>query len=68
MSRTTRKPFSKSKCFDRSCRAHGSCDWCKSNRLYKANALRNPHEEGKNRAKWVNRDVKRHRSNENRDS
>lgn len=31
-----RKPLRKSKAFDRSCRNHGSCDWCKSNRTYSA--------------------------------
>ena len=30
-----RKPYRKSKAFDRSCRPHGSCDWCKNNRLHK---------------------------------
>lgn len=29
-----RKPYYKSKVFDRSCRNHGSCDYCKSNRLH----------------------------------
>jgi len=27
-----RKPYRKSKSFDSSCRNHGSCSWCKSNR------------------------------------
>jgi hypothetical protein len=27
-----RKPYRKSKRFDRTCRNHGSCDYCKSNR------------------------------------
>ena len=27
-----RKPFRKSKAFDCSCRNHGSCGWCRSNR------------------------------------
>ena len=30
-----RKPYYKSKAICPSCRNHGSCDWCKSNRLYK---------------------------------
>lgn len=30
-----RKPYYGTKCFDRSCRCHGSCEWCKANRLYK---------------------------------
>lgn len=30
-----RKPYRGSKEFDRSCRNHGSCDWCRSNRLHK---------------------------------
>ena len=29
-----RKPFRGSKRFDRTCRNHGSCDYCKGNRLY----------------------------------
>lgn len=27
-----RKPFRKANRFDRSCRCHGSCDYCRSNR------------------------------------
>lgn len=30
-----RKPYKGSKVFDKSCRNHGGCDWCKGNRLYK---------------------------------
>lgn len=30
-----RKPYRGSKAFDKSCRNHGGCDWCKENRLYK---------------------------------
>lgn len=30
-----RKPYKKSKVFDRTCRNHGSCPWCESGRLYK---------------------------------
>jgi hypothetical protein len=29
-----RKQYYGSKAFDCSCRNHGSCDWCKENRLY----------------------------------
>lgn len=29
-----RKPFRGSKRVDRTCRNHGSCDYCKGNRLY----------------------------------
>lgn len=29
-----RKPYHGSKQFDRTCRNHGSCDWCKDNRLH----------------------------------
>ena len=36
MSRTRKKPYTGSKRFDRTCRNHGSCDWCKRNRLYQA--------------------------------
>jgi hypothetical protein len=30
-----RKPYRGSKAFDKTCRNHGSCDWCKENRLHK---------------------------------
>lgn len=30
-----RKQYTGAKAIDRTCRNHGSCDWCKSNRLYK---------------------------------
>lgn len=29
-----RKPYRKSKAFDRSCRNHGTCGYCKNNRLH----------------------------------
>ena len=29
-----RKPYKGAKAIDRTCRNHGSCEWCKSNRLY----------------------------------
>lgn len=32
-----RKQYTNSKLFDSSCRNHGSCKWCESNRLYKVN-------------------------------
>lgn len=35
MSRTKKKPYTQSKRFDSTCRNHGSCSWCKSNRMYK---------------------------------
>ena len=31
-----RKPYTCSKSFDHTCRNHGSCDWCKENRLIKS--------------------------------
>ena len=34
-----RKPYRGSKVFDRTCRNHGGCDWCKDNRLYRTNRL-----------------------------
>lgn len=37
MSRTYRKPYTKSKRFDKSCRCHGSCSYCRSNRTHKNN-------------------------------
>lgn len=30
-----RKPYKGAKAVDRSCRNHGDCNWCKSNRLHK---------------------------------
>lgn len=30
-----RKPYRGSKAIDRTCRNHGSCEWCKRNRQYK---------------------------------
>ena len=30
-----RKPYRGSKAFDKTCRNHGGCDWCRENRLYK---------------------------------
>lgn len=30
-----RKPYRGSKSFDHTCRNHGSCEWCKRNRLHK---------------------------------
>lgn len=30
-----RKPYRGTKAIDRTCRNHGSCDWCKGNRTHK---------------------------------
>ena len=30
-----RKPYRNSKRFDKTCRNHGSCDWCRMNRQHK---------------------------------
>lgn len=30
-----RKPYRGSKAFDSSCRNHGSCPWCRDNRMHK---------------------------------
>lgn len=30
-----RKPYRGSKACDKTCRNHGSCEWCTGNRLYK---------------------------------
>jgi hypothetical protein len=30
-----RKPYTKAKKFDRTCRNHGSCNWCRDDRTYK---------------------------------
>lgn len=37
MSRTYKKPYTKSKRFDKTCRCHGGCPWCFDNRMYKHN-------------------------------
>ena len=29
-----RKPYKGAKAIDHSCRNHGSCEWCRSNRMY----------------------------------
>lgn len=34
MSRTRKRPYTKSKRFDVSCRCHGSCSYCRNNRLH----------------------------------
>ena len=36
MSRTYKKPYTKSKRFHKTCRNHGSCSYCYSNRMYRA--------------------------------
>lgn len=36
MSRTRRQPYRKSRRFDKTCRCHGSCPWCRDDRLYQA--------------------------------
>lgn len=40
-----RKPYHGSKRFDRTCRNHGSCEWCKDNRLYSSKKRRDAIEE-----------------------
>lgn len=34
-----RKPYRKSKVFDRTCRNHGYCAWCRSNKQHKTKKL-----------------------------
>lgn len=34
-----RKQYRGTKAYDKACRNHGSCDWCKDNRLYRSNKL-----------------------------
>jgi len=34
-----RKPYRKSKAFDHTCRNHGSCSYCRDNRLFSTNKL-----------------------------
>lgn len=35
--KTVKHPYTGSKRIDKSCRCHGSCDWCRDNRLYQSN-------------------------------
>lgn len=35
MSRTRKKPYTKSKRFDKSCRSNGGCPYCEGNRMHK---------------------------------
>ena len=37
MSRTVKKPYTKSKRFAKSCRCHGGCGYCLNNRMYQYN-------------------------------
>lgn len=34
MSRTIKRPYTKSKQFDKTCRSNGYCPYCKNNRLF----------------------------------
>jgi hypothetical protein len=34
MSRSVKKPYTKSKLYDKSCRCHGGCPFCEGNRSY----------------------------------
>ena len=33
--KTVRHPYTGSKAIDKSCRCHGGCEWCLSNRIHK---------------------------------
>ena len=35
--KTVKHPYTGSKRIDKSCRCHGSCDWCRDNRQYQSN-------------------------------
>jgi hypothetical protein len=35
MSRTQKKPYTKSKRFDKTCRNHGGCPYCLGNKMHK---------------------------------
>jgi hypothetical protein len=37
MSRSIKRPYRKSRRFDKTCRNHGSCSYCRNNRLYSSN-------------------------------
>lgn len=34
-----RQPYRGSKAIDKTCCNHGSCDWCRANRMYKTNKM-----------------------------
>ena len=34
-----RKPYMGAKAVDKTCRNHGTCGWCKANRLYRSNKI-----------------------------
>jgi|LakMenEpi03Aug12_release.lakeMendotaPanAssembly.Ray.scaffolds.fasta_scaffold3199488_2 hypothetical protein len=36
MAKSYKKPYTKSKRFDKTCRNHGSCSWCYNNRMHKS--------------------------------
>lgn len=40
-----REPYRGSKAIDRTCRNHGSCEWCKANRTFKSKRRRKRAEE-----------------------
>lgn len=40
MSRTKKKPYTKSKAIDKQCRNHGKCPYCQANRKYKYDKLK----------------------------
>lgn len=50
MSRSIKQPYRKSRRFDKTCRNHGSCPYCRNNRLYSSNkkliAFQDEKEEG----------------------
>ena len=47
-----RKQYYSAKAVDRTCRNHGSCDWCKGNRLHKFKK-KEPIDYKKEGHKWV---------------
>ena len=44
-----RKPYKGSKAFDKTCRNHGGCDWCRENRQHK---FRDKHFADKKKDEW----------------
>ena len=45
MSRTHKRPYTGSKRFDTSCRCHGSCGYCRNNRLHSTQQRRSAADE-----------------------
>ena len=52
-----RKQYRGSKAIDRSCRNHGSCDWCRENRLHKFRKIGDIEAEAERTAKVIDHKI-----------